>query len=365
MGMTEQPMPARVASPGKIIQRELEARGWSQKDLAEIMQRPPQAINEIIGGTKQITVDTAIELSEAFGMSVEFWTNLETNYRLFLASKDRATDDITRRSRLYSALPIGEMVKRGWIKASDSASVLEREVLDFLRVSSLDQVPEAAVNFRCSIARGPEVAAQLAWVKRVEQIAETQDVRDFDRSGVAEGLETILGYAAREQDIARVPDVLSELGIRFAVVKHLPKTYIDGAALTVREQPVIALSLRYDRIDSFWYTLLHELAHIALGHEGAYLDDLDNPGKDASEQEANERAQTWLLDPVALKEFAERNKPRFSGTKVARFAASRRRHPGIVVGQLHHEGHLEFKNLRSHLVKVSPYLESWTDRPVA
>jgi addiction module HigA family antidote len=86
--MIKQLTPARVTPPGRILIREIEARGWTQKDLAEIMGRPPQAINEIIKGTKQITPETAIELSAAFGTSAQFWTNLESNYRLHLAQKE-------------------------------------------------------------------------------------------------------------------------------------------------------------------------------------------------------------------------------------------------------------------------------------
>jgi HTH-type transcriptional regulator/antitoxin HigA len=68
--------PARAAEPGRILMRELEARGWTQKDLARLMGRTPQAINEIVKGTKQITPRTALELAETFGTSAEFWTNL-------------------------------------------------------------------------------------------------------------------------------------------------------------------------------------------------------------------------------------------------------------------------------------------------
>ncbi len=85
--------PAQVVTPGSILERELEARGWTQKDLAEIMQRPPQAINEIIKGTKQITPETALELSKALGISEQFWINLEINYRLHLAKKQKDNSD--------------------------------------------------------------------------------------------------------------------------------------------------------------------------------------------------------------------------------------------------------------------------------
>lgn len=82
IGMQGQGEPAQAVSPGEIIAMELEERGWSQRDLAEIMGRPPQAISEIIRGTKQITPETAMELVQVFGTSAEIWMNLEANYRL-------------------------------------------------------------------------------------------------------------------------------------------------------------------------------------------------------------------------------------------------------------------------------------------
>jgi HTH-type transcriptional regulator / antitoxin HigA len=88
--------PARAISPGRILQRELDARGWTQKDLAEITNRPAQVINEIIRGTKQITPETARELSAALETTTEFWINLETNYRLNLAKKSRKRRKLTK-----------------------------------------------------------------------------------------------------------------------------------------------------------------------------------------------------------------------------------------------------------------------------
>lgn len=86
--MTQALVPARVSPPGRILSRELEARGWTQKDLAKIIGRPHQTINGIIKGNKQITPETAIELAEALGTSAKLWTNLETKYRLHVAQKD-------------------------------------------------------------------------------------------------------------------------------------------------------------------------------------------------------------------------------------------------------------------------------------
>ena len=82
--MTEKLRPYRPVTPGEILKEELEARGWTQTDFAEILGRPIQAINEIISGKKAVVPATAVELSRAMGTSPEFWLNLESAYRLDL-----------------------------------------------------------------------------------------------------------------------------------------------------------------------------------------------------------------------------------------------------------------------------------------
>ena len=78
--MGKQLRAARVPAPGHIIQREMEERGWTQLDRAEMMGWSVQEIDEIIRGDKPITPETAVELAKAFGTSAELWMNLEANY---------------------------------------------------------------------------------------------------------------------------------------------------------------------------------------------------------------------------------------------------------------------------------------------
>lgn len=101
--MKRQARPAEVFPPGDFIREELEERGWTQKDLAEVLGRPPQAVNQIIKGTKRVTPETAVELAQAFGTSPELWLNLEAAYRL---SHVRSLDaGIARRARLRLRKP--------------------------------------------------------------------------------------------------------------------------------------------------------------------------------------------------------------------------------------------------------------------
>lgn len=367
--MTTTRRPARVVSPGQVISKELEARGWTQRDLAAITGRPYQAINEIIKGAKQITPDTARELAKAFGTSMDFWMNLEANYRLFLAAQEDKEKEIERRSRLYTIAPVAEMVKRDWIAGSDDTDELENQVCSFLEIQSPSETPAVYARFRISSGRGPEQAALAAWVKRVEQLARLQPVGKYDPERLRANMPQITALAHTAEDTAKVPKTLQDLGVHFLLVPHLSHTYLDGAALYVGERPVVAATLRYDRIDWFWFTILHELAHILLGHS-AQLDSLfgevkgDELGTNPGESEANELARNWLLDPDAFGRFVARVRPYFSKAKIEAFAEAQKRHPGIVLGQLQHLKVVEYKYLRSMLVKVRPYLEEWIDTAV-
>lgn len=357
--MTMQRVPARLTLPGRILARELEARGWTQKDLATIMGRPVQAVNEIIKGTKQITPETALALADAFGTSAEFWLNLESNYRLNLARHQQTAQVVTRKSRLYSLLPMAEIIKRKWIETGDSLDELESNICSFLGIATLDETPYFATNFRQASERSPEVSAQIAWLARARQLALTQQVGLFDRTTLCNAIQELLSLSQQTTDIAQLPHRLAFLGVHCVIVPHLPKTYIDGATFLVDDHPVIALSLRYDRIDAFWFTLAHELAHICSGHQGLRVDNLDQTNDQISveERQANELAGEWLIPVDRLENFIRTTCPHYSYTAIGRFAASIQRHPGIICGRLQRMGIIEYSR-RKLLERVSLYLQN-------
>jgi HTH-type transcriptional regulator/antitoxin HigA len=344
------------------LTQELEARDWTQRDLAAIMGRPYQAVNEIINGNKQITPDTARELAYAFGTSIDFWMALEANYRLHLAEQNEKEQEIQKRSQLYSAVPIREMVKRGWIKGSENVATLERQVLSFFKVSTLSDAMSKSASFRVAQNREVEIASQLAWVQRVENLAEDQEIGNFSVDRLRKAIPSILDLSSDLDSITHVPEKLNDLGVHFVLLPHLPKTYLDGVAILTNKNPIIGLTLRYDRVDSFWFTLLHELAHILSGHRGIILDDTEQrigSANQSEEDEANRLAMEWLVDQKALLDFIEEVKPYFSKPAIEGFSTQMRRHPGIVLGQLHHRKIVEYKHLRNLLARVKPHLAKW------
>ncbi len=360
--MTEALRPARPVPPGRILKQELEARGWSQKDLAAILGRPEQMVSEIINGSKQITPDTSLELAQALGSSAEFWLNLESNYRLQMAQRKGVDDGIAKRSQLYAALPLRAMARRRWLVLRESPDELEQEVTSLLGVpvGSNAMLP---ARMRSSTAREPLTYAQLAWLRRAEMLAAEQKTGPWSPEHLESLVAQLLTLAQRAEDVAQVQAVLAHWGVRCVLLRPLEKTYLDGAAFWLDQRPVVALTMRYDRIDSFWFTLLHEVAHLAEGETVAFVDQLENSDGNAGATEldnheitANRLAADWLVPPAAFQQFVTATQPYFSKAGIEAFAAGQGRHPGIVLGRLQRESLVPWKNLRSLLVKVSPYL---------
>lgn len=84
--MGEKLRPARVASPGRLIEHELAARGWTQADLAAMTGCPAETIDEIVRATRPVIPEMALKLAEAFGTSSELWLNLEANYHRYVGN---------------------------------------------------------------------------------------------------------------------------------------------------------------------------------------------------------------------------------------------------------------------------------------
>jgi HTH-type transcriptional regulator/antitoxin HigA len=351
-------LPARATPPGRILRRELEARTWSQQDLASILGRPTQAISEIIGGTKAITPETAVALGAAFGTSAEFWASLESNYRVALARRT-PQDEVARKARIYDYAPVRELIKRGWLPSVHSAEDLERAVLDFFRISDLSREPKLSVSLRSSAhGDGTSLAAQRAWVRRVEQHVEGKKLPPYDQRRLAEAIPALRRLAGDPAAVAAVPTMLEELGVAFVVVRHLSGTKLDGAAAFVQGTPTVALTMRFDRIDYFWFTLFHEIAHLVLGHDGGHLDvDASTDDIDEEERAANAMAAGWLLG-AELEALCERS-PRLSKKAIEAFAEQHHIHPGLVVGRLQGMNRIPYSQLRGLLVKVAEHLAPW------
>lgn len=365
-------VPAEVIHPGEFLKDELEARGWAWEDLAEITKISRRQIGSLIAGTSGITANTATAIAQAFGQEPTTWMNLQIMYELaHAAKKDR---DIGRRAKIFDRVPVRELRRRGWIQKTDDVDELESEICSFLRIGSVGEEFSLKVAARKSTEYGTENGAQIAWYSRARQLAESIAAATFKQARLedwlTEGMRPLLAYP---EDTRRVPKILAELGVRLVLVETLPQAKIDGVAFRLSDgSPVVALSLRYDRIDNFWHNLIHELVHIKYGDESPIDVESDDHGSQpAIEDRANDEAADYLIPREKLQSFIRRMNKLYYQAKVVQFAQANGVHPGIAVGQLQRRKELDYSQLRKLLAKVREHVvgqaitDGWGNVPPA
>ncbi|HEV7298046.1 MAG TPA: helix-turn-helix domain-containing protein [Tepidisphaeraceae bacterium] len=348
-----------AVSPGEKIREELDRRGWTQGDLAHILNRPLPTINEIIGGKRAVMPETAIALESAFGTPASEWMRLEAEYRLSLTSRDDSNAEaVARRVRLYDLAPVKELERRGWIQPAKDASALEKELCRFFGVTNLDSEPQINVATRRSEPTEHLSPPQRAWCFRAKQMARVVHAEKFKRELLPQCEARLRELAAFPDEARQAPTVLAGFGIRFVVIEPLSASKMDGAALWLSShEPVIAMSVRHDRIDAFWFTLFHEFAHIKNGDASV---DVDLVGESAYPSEAkpdierlaDAEASRILVPADKLQSFITRVGPLYSKVRINQFAHRMKIHPGIIVGQLQHRGEVKWTSNREMLTKV-------------
>jgi len=350
-------VPAEVFPPGEFLREELEARDWSQQELADIMGRPARLISELISGKRAITPETAKGLAEAFSTSPEYWMSLEGQYQLSRVKTENGT--VARKAALYSQFPVREMIRRGWVKASESIDVLEARFCEFFGIPDVGVRPELVHHAKKTHAHLEATPLQTAWLFRVRALAEKQVVPTYSKEKLRAAIEHLKALLLAPEEVRHVPRILSEAGVRLVFVEAMPGSKIDGATFWLDDgRPVIGMTLRFDRIDNFWFVLRHEIEHVlqedGKADAGVLIDaDLGSEadGVPECETRANEAGADFCIPKRQFEDFIARIQPYFSEKKVLLFAQRLNVHPGLVIGQL--QRRLKRHDfLRKHQVKV-------------
>lgn len=357
MGSFADVAPAEAFPPGEYLADELDARGWSIADFADIIGRPVQVVSEIINGRKAVTPQTATEIAAATATSAETWLRLQSVYDLWRfnrGSGPTTQSPVSRRARLAALVPVRELVARGDLPEGD-LDAQESEVCRLLGLASLDEAPRFALAARRSGFASTLSPAQLAWVALARRSTATIDAPPFDQEGFAVVVERLSRTVAEPSDIADLPRRFAAVGVRLTYVPFLSGSKIDGAAYW-DDGPAIALSGRMPSLDSILFTLLHECAHLTLGHvDGGQVvdEDLSSPSTLTNEQTADELARAWSIPgPVTV------TAP-FSRKRVEAEAKRLGVHPALVVGRLQYERHIPWRNLNGLKPSARDALAEW------
>jgi HTH-type transcriptional regulator/antitoxin HigA len=323
--------PIEPPDPVDAILFRMEEKGLKQADLIPYFGTSSR-VSEVLKRKRPLTVQMIRAVSLGLGISAETLLGLT---QLESARESESVD--------WAKFPIKEMMRRGWLQ----------EVMQSKRGGAEDLVKRyisdaglqfGAAAFRRTLsgdADSPTTRYSLyAWLARVIQRAREKkaEIAKFEESLVsASFLRELAQLSWSDQGPLLAIEYLQKRGVAVVIEPHLKGTRLDGAALKdIDGTPIIGLTLRFDRLDNFWFTLLHETAHLwkhVTNTLETFLDDLNITSEDRREAEANRLAREAFIPRMIWRRSEAYTLP--SKQSIERLSKELRIHPAIIVGQLH------------------------------
>jgi len=320
-------------SPVEAIRFRMEQQGLKPKDLVRYLGSPSK-VSEILNGKRSLTLTMIRRLHEGLGIPAEV---------LIAEKADRLPAEIP-----VKKFPLKVMYERGWFSWFSGSWNEAREQGEDLLLRffnnhfNLEEIP-ALHRQNVRSGSSEDLFALHAWKTRVIRVATAKQLKAaFNPSAINEKFVSNLRALSLHADGPKLAvSLLEQYGIAVVIESHLKGTHLDGAALRMAGgAPVIALTLRHDRLDNFWFCLFHELAHVTkhlCGDEAdAFFDNLDAKASGA-ETEADKFALDGLIPPMEWAKIKKAPKP--TAKRITEEARRLVVHPAVIAGRIRREKH--------------------------
>lgn len=324
--------------PLEAIKFCMDQLGLTQKDMVPYIG-PKSKVSEVLNGKRPLSLTMMRSLNKNLGISAEVLLNEPGAY---------FPDGMQNLE--WDKFPVVEIAKRCWVpKVKDPKENAEELMRRFIiQAGGVETVPFTLFR-QGRVARynsKMDPYALTAWCIRVIALARANPLNNKYKKGSIKPstLQEIARLSYFENGPLLAKEYLEKQGIYLIAVPHLPRTYLDGAAILMPDgTPVIGLTLRHDRIYNFWFCLLHELVHIAkhlTASDRIIIDDLDlRERATESEGKIEKEADEMTRDALIPKKVWERIpiKGKVSAAKVYALAEQLKIHPAIIAGRVRHE----------------------------
>ena len=330
--------PIDPPDPIAAIEFRMEQQGLTQRDLIPHIGSRSK-VSEVLSGKRQITMRMARALHQHLGISAEV-----------LLQETGASFDDSLVGVEWERFPLAEMARRGWIGKltpyKEYAEELVRGLMERAGGQHATIQPLYRRNTRRWVNANTDWYALRAWCWQVFALANENPPSGSYKVGTVnlELMTEVASLSSKRNGPRLAKEFLAENGISLVTVKHLSKTYLDGATLRFDDRrPVVGMTLRYDRLDNFWYTLMHELAHVGwheCSEDNEFFDDVslqkrDSATEDVLEAEADQWAREALIPEEEWRASNVRRRPR--PFNVIALANEFGIHPSVVAGRVRFE----------------------------
>ena len=297
-------LPPLDVDPIEAIKFRMDQMHLSRKDLVPFLGSMSK-VSEVLAGKRKLSIAMIRKLHDGLGIPLESLIGKSTGQ----CSPDSIEVD-------YKLFPLKEMNERGCFG-------IVKKVFGEIREYAEEFIKEfcgphlGLLKQNCALLRAPlhqrgnrqiDKHALSIWqicvLKKVESMS---NLPRYDKQKIDEHwLRELVKLSTYDEGPKLVREHLHRFGIAFVVEPQFQKTYLDGAAMMFGERPIIALTLRHNRIDNFWFVLAHEISHLikhmnkSEGDLQVYIDDLEeNDQLDAIELEADKIANEALIPKSA------------------------------------------------------------------
>ncbi len=331
-------VPAVSPDPIDAILFRMDQQQLGKKDLVPYIGSLSK-VSEVISRKRPLSLAMIRKLHKGLGIPAEI---------LIHGAADEDVDLSAEPQYNYTKFPLQEMLDRGYFPDFAGGVKQVREyaedlVRKFMHGTFWDNSRPAFLRARLhqSGSRVMDEYALLAWCIAVVKKARSRKLATTYKEGTITDswLHDLAKLSRFEQGPRLAQEFLADSGIALVVEHHFKKTYLDGAAMLDSNTPIVALTLRHDRLDNFWFALMHELIHVRKHLQSSQLfiaDNLDDKTRSSKqEQEADHGARDALIPAHEWEKSAV--KVTRSVQDAVALAKKLRIHPAIVAGRVRHE----------------------------
>lgn len=348
-----------VFHPATTLNEKLEEMGMSRKEFALRTGKPEKTIIAVLKTDSSLTPEMAILFENVTQIPAKFWINKQARYNEYIARK-KQNAVIKDAKEWTKKFPYLEMSKYNWVPVTRKIHEKTFNLLNYFGVAShkawekLYLETELKVAAYTSLKQLHQPHAISAWLRNGESQAKQIISPKFNMRKLKNNLPTMRSLMIKQPTnfFGQLQQLCLQAGVVLLFTPKLPKVPLSGSTRWLNNTPLIQLTARYKKNDSFWFTFFHELGHIILhGKKYISLENVDfaasNPKK---EKEANKFAISQTFTDEQEKEVLKNKN--IDEQDIITYAKKFNTHPAMIIGRLQYRKYIPYSVGRQFMEQV-------------
>lgn len=367
MTLINQYSPDIVFHPASTLNEKLEEMGMSRKEFALRTSKPEKTIIAVLKEESSVTPEMAVLFENVTQIPAQFWINKQARYNEYIA-REKHKGVIAEASEWAKQFPYAEMAKQKWVDSTRKAEEKTINLLSYFGVAShnawekLYVETELKVAAYTSLKQSHQPHAISAWLRQGEIQAKQIEAPTFNLKMLKSNIPAMRQLMVNQpmNFFELLQKSCLEAGVVLLFTPKLPKVPLSGSTRWLSNTPLIQLTARYKKNDSFWFTFFHELGHIILhGKKYISLENIDFAAADPKkEEEAHQFAVSYTFTNEQEQEILQNTT--VSEQDIIDYAKKFNTHPAMIIGRLQHDGYIHYSVGRQFMesIDLTPVVQS-------